>query len=177
MIDSKDVWHPTSLGPRPAAAYTPQTMMQVPQVPSDEEFRFRCRVYTRWSDEDLQGVLNNAVYATLCEEARYRYFAQLDLLQTARHFPFVLLQSNIRFLAPGIGATEVEIGARTVHLGRRSFRQAYRIKEAASGIVWAEAEAVLVAWDAASRGSTELSEAFRQAVIRLEQLEATPGAD
>jgi acyl-CoA thioester hydrolase len=175
MIDSKDVWHPPSLGARPAAAYTPNTMMQAPQVPHDQEFRFRCQVATRWSDEDLQGVLNNAVYATLCEEARYRYFEQLDLLEADRHFPFVLLQSNIRFLAPGIGASRVEIAVRTVHLGSRSFRQAYRIREASTGAVWAEAEAVLVLWDPATRVSAEIPFAFREAVRTLEDLPAQNG--
>jgi acyl-CoA thioester hydrolase len=177
MIDSKDVWHPPSLGARSAAAYTPNTMMQVPQVPVDGEFRFRIRVFTRWSDEDLQGVLNNAVYATLCEEARYRYFEQLRLLKADRHFPFVLLQSNIRFLAPGTGATEVEIAVRTVHLGSRSFRQAYRIRATASGVIWAEAEAVLVLWDPVSRGSAEIPTPFREAVISLEGNEASSGSD
>lgn len=170
MIDSKDVWHPPSLGARAVAAYTPNTMMQVPQVPLDEEFRFRCQAFTRWSDEDLQGVLNNAIYATLCEEARYRYFEQLQLLEADRHFPFVLLQSNVRFLAPGKGATEVEIAVRTVHLGSRSFRQAYRIREAASEMIWAEAEAVLVLWDPATRSSAEIGSEFREAVRALEGL-------
>jgi len=143
-------------------------MMQAPQVPADEEFRFRSRVFTRWSDEDLQGVLNNAVYATLCEEARYRYFEQLQLLEADRHFHFVLLQSNIRFIAPGKGASEVEIAVRTVHLGQRSFRQAYRIRESASGEIWAEAEAVLVLWDPVTRSSAEIPAAFRTAVLSLE---------
>jgi acyl-CoA thioester hydrolase len=168
MIDSKDVWHPPSLGARPAAAYTPKPMMQVPQVPLDEEFRFRCRVSTRWSDEDLQGVLNNAVYATLCEEGRYRYFEQLRLLGENRHFPFVLMQNNLRFLSPGNGAAEVEVSVRTLQLGSRSFRQAYRIREVETGVIWAEAEAVLVLWNPATRSSAGIPASFRKAVAELE---------
>jgi len=38
-------------------------------VPPSEAIRFRARCRTRWSDEDSQGVLNNAVYLTLLEEA------------------------------------------------------------------------------------------------------------
>lgn len=143
-------------------------MMQLPQVPSEEEFRFHSRVFTRWSDEDLQGVLNNAVYATLCEEARYRYFEKLRLLGADRHFPFVLMQSNIRFLSPGKGATEVEVSVRTLQLGSRSFRQAYRVREIATGTVWAEAEAVLVLWDPVARKSAGIPVEFRRAVAELE---------
>ena len=61
--------------------------------------RFRCKARTRWSDEDNQNVLNNAVYMTLLEEGRHAYFERLGLLEL-NHFPFVLAQTNIRFVAP-----------------------------------------------------------------------------
>ncbi len=146
--------------------------MAAPQVPDDADFRFQALVRTRWSDEDMQGVLNNAVYATLCEEARFKYFRQLELVGPERHFPFVLMQSNIRFLAPGHGPAEVQVGVRTVRLGSRSFRQAYRIREVESGQAWAEAEAILVLWDPETRGSAWIPENFRKAVAELEGLEA-----
>ena len=38
--------------------------MEQPQVPPSDAVRFRARAHTRWSDEDNQGVLNNAVYLT-----------------------------------------------------------------------------------------------------------------
>lgn len=145
-------------------------MMQHPRVPADEEFRHQARLHTRWSDEDMQGVLNNATYLTLCEEARFRYFDALGLLGPERHFPFVLMQCNIRFVAPGRGPAEVAVSVRTTRLGSRSVTQAYRIREAASGEVWAEAEAVLVMWDPETRGSRGIPEEFRAAVARFEEL-------
>ena len=39
--------------------------MHVPQVPESSRIRFRTRSHTRWSDEDNQNVVNNAVYMTL----------------------------------------------------------------------------------------------------------------
>jgi len=74
--------------------------MHEPQVPPSAEMRFVARVRSRWSDEDNQGVLNNAVYLTLFEEARHAYFGRLGLLEGNR-FPFLLAQSNVRFLRPG----------------------------------------------------------------------------
>lgn len=144
-------------------------MLQAPRVPPDEDFRFRAAVRTRWSDEDMQGVLNNAVHATLCEEARYAYFERLGLLGAERHFTFVLLQSNLRFLAPGSGPADVEVAVRTTRVGSRSFTQAYRIGPAGEA-PWAEGEAVLVAWDPQTRGSTALSDDFRRAVLDFEGL-------
>lgn len=134
--------------------------------------RFRVRLRTRWSDEDNQQVLNNAVVLTLLEEARYAYFSQLGLLE-ANRFPFLLAQANVVFLAPGRGGVDVEVEMATVHLGTRSFTQAYRVLDAASGTgerVWCEAEARLVAYDPARAESRPMAESFRSAIARFEAL-------
>ena len=69
--------------------------------------RFTARVRTRWSDEDNQGVLNNAVYLSLLEEARYQYCDHLGLIEPGNHFSFVLARTDIVFLAPGRGPAGV----------------------------------------------------------------------
>ena len=61
--------------------------MQPPQVPKDLPWSIQLR--TRWSDEDKQSVLNNAVYLTLLEESRLQFAQSHDLLRT-RSFPFLL---------------------------------------------------------------------------------------
>ena len=142
--------------------------MEAPQTP--ESFSFRCPLTVRWSDEDNQGVLNNAVYLTLLEEARHAYFSRLGLLEGNR-FPFVLAQTNIRFLAPGHGPAPVEVELATTRLGDKSFEQAYRIR-GADGTPWAEAEALLVAWDNGARRSCSMSDGFRRAVAEFEGLPA-----
>lgn len=76
--------------------------MELPQVPPDASLPFACELFTRWSDEDNQGVLNNAIYLTLFEEGRHRYFLGLGLLDSAQ-FPFLLAQTHLKFLAPGRG--------------------------------------------------------------------------
>lgn len=145
--------------------------MEAPAVPASERLRFRVRLRTRWSDEDNQGLLNNAVYLTLMEEGRLAYFTQLQLMEDWNRFQFVLLQCNARFLAPGYGGREVELELGTTHLGSSSFRQAYRVREAASGTVWCEAEAVMVAWDNHRQGKKTMEQGFRAAIARWEGLE------
>jgi acyl-CoA thioesterase FadM len=143
--------------------------MHRPQVPDAAQVRFRHRVRTRWSDEDNQNVLNNAVYLTLLEEARHGYFDRLQLLNE-NHFPFLLYQTNVRYLSPGRGATDVEIDVITTHLGTRSFQQAYRVRELQGGRVWCEAEAVLVTFDPDTAKSTEMSPGFKAAIAAFEGL-------
>lgn len=143
--------------------------MHAPQVPESSRIRFRCKARTRWSDEDNQNVLNNAVFMTLLEEARHAYFQRLGLLE-GRHFPFLLAQCNVRFVAPGKGGVDVEIEVVTTRLGKSSVEQAYRVREGANGPVWCEAQAVLVIYDPRAGRSAPMSPAFRSAVEGFEGL-------
>lgn len=143
--------------------------METPRVPESSSIRFRVTLHTRWSDEDNQRVLNNAVYLTLFEEARHRYFGDLDLLE-GDHFPFVLAQTNALFIMPGRGGVDVVVEAITVVLGASSLTQSYRVKDSATGDVWCEAGARLVAWDNAKRIKGTMSSAFRERVAAFEGL-------
>lgn len=138
-------------------------------MPPDDQLRSEVRLVTRWVDEDNQRVLNNAVYLTLLEEARLRYFRDLGLMEADGGFPFVLAQTNARFVAPGRGGREVSVRLSTTHLGNSSFVQAYRVRDAQSDEVWLEAEALLVAWDPVTRGKRQMSEEFRTRVAELEE--------
>jgi acyl-CoA thioesterase FadM len=140
--------------------------METPRVPPSPEMPFRVSLRTRWSDEDTQHVLNNAVLPTLFEEARFAYFSSLGLLEENR-FPFVLAQTNVVYLSPGRGGREVEVEMATTGLGTSSFTQAYRVRDAASGDVWCEAESRLVCVDAKG-AKRAMDPAFRRAISARE---------
>lgn len=142
--------------------------MQDPEVPDSEQLRFKLRLRTRWSDEDNQAVLNNAVYLTLFEEARHAYFQSLGLIQ-ANQFPFLLAQTHIRFVAPGRGGVDVEVEMATLRLGNSSFEQAYRVRGLPDRRVWAEGRALLVCYDASNGGSRPMAPAFRAAIEARER--------
>jgi acyl-CoA thioesterase FadM len=127
---------------------------------------FKVRLRTRWSDEDTQHVLNNAVLPTLFEEARFAYFSSLALLEDNR-FPFVLAQTNVVYLAPGRGGREVEVEMATTSLGTSSFTQVYRVRDVASGATWCEAESRLVCVDAKG-ARRSMDPAFRRAISARE---------
>lgn len=149
--------------------------MEAPHVPPSEAVRFRATLWTRWSDEDNQGVLNNAVYLTLFEEARHRYFGSLGLLDGNR-FPFLLLQCDVRFLRPGRGGVPVTAEIATTALGTSSIAQAYRIAPADGSAPWCEAAALLVCVDAATGRSVPMPQVFRERVAAFEGLPSAPPA-
>lgn len=143
--------------------------METPHVPPPAAMRFRVVLRTRWSDEDNQRVLNNAVFLTLLEETRYAYFKNLGVLRE-NQFPFLLAQTNILFVSPGAGGAEIEAEVATVRLGTSSFTQAYRLRDVASGRVLCEAEARLVAWDNTQRASRPMTTEFKSLIALFEGL-------
>jgi acyl-CoA thioester hydrolase len=140
--------------------------MEVPSLP--QTFSFESEHQLRWSDADLQGVVNNAVYMSLFEEARFAYFTQLAQL-SADAFPFLLAQTNVLFKSPGRPGTRVTIEMVTTQLGNSSFTQAYRVT-ADTGKVLCEGEARLVCYDPATNASRPMSADFRAAIAQFEGL-------
>ena len=121
---------------------------------------------TRWSDEDRQGVLNNAVYLTLFEEARLGFVRQAEVLNEGS-FPFLLAESTVRYLRPGRGGAHVTVELSTTKVGRSSFHQAYRVRDVNTRDVWAEGVAVLVCYDPKTMRSTPMSGELREALEAL----------
>lgn len=133
--------------------------MEIPDVPASEAMEFRVELPTRWSDEDTQGVLNNAVYPTLFEEARLAWCRSLGWFDH-NAFPFLLAQTNVLYLRPGRGGERVTVELSTVRVGRTSFEQAYRVA-GPDGAVWCEARARLVAIDPDNQRPVSIPEAVR----------------
>jgi acyl-CoA thioester hydrolase len=109
-------------------------------------FRFTAAVPLRWVDIDSWGVLNNAVYLTLVEQARYQYFAAQGLLDQGQ-VGFVLAKATLHFLRPGRMGDAIVVAARVSRLGNSSFDMDYEVR--AGDTVLATVAAVLVYTDAA----------------------------
>ncbi len=129
-------------------------------------FRFAAEVPLRWVDIDSAGVVNNATYLSLMEQARYLYFQHLGLM-VEHHVPFVLAEANVKFLRPGRMAMKVEVAACVGKLGTSSFHMDYEVR--AHNEVLVTAHAVLVFVDAAMH-PTPIPDAWRQAVAQFEQI-------
>lgn len=90
-------------------------------------FRYSIEQPVRWKDIDAAGILNNAVYLTLVEQARYGYFDELGLLAGHADFAFVLGETTVRYVAPGRAGMLLVVKARTARLGNKSFDQEYEV--------------------------------------------------
>lgn len=131
------------------------------------------REVVRWSDVDVQGVLNNAVYLTLFEQARFGYFRNLGLLDDDA-FPFLLGETGVRFEQPAHAGHELQISARVVRLGNKSFDMDYTIwhREVEIAVGWAT-----LVWVDAVGHSTPIPESARDAIAAFEGIPARDAED
>ena len=129
-------------------------------------YRFEHNETVRWVDADMMGVVNNAVYLTFFEQARFAYFRHLGLLERDS-FPFVLGETTVRFLAPGRPGDDLVIHAGVTRLGGKSFAMGYDVQRRGDSI--ATGQATLVCVDAQLR-SCAIPAEFRSAVAGFEGL-------
>ena len=131
-------------------------------------FRFATAVPLRWVDVDSAGVINNAVFLSLMEQARFLYFQHLGLLQ--RHeVPFVLAETTVKFERPGRLGMNVEVAVRTRSLGSTSLQMDYEVRGDEQAL--ATSRAVLVFVDAAMRPAP-VPEEWRAAIQQFEELKS-----
>jgi acyl-CoA thioester hydrolase len=125
-------------------------------------FAFTHRQTVRFRDADLLGHVNNAVYATYVEEARFAYLESLGLAGRDRMLPMILARLELDFRAQLAPGGEVVVGVRPARVGTKSFELEYRIESA--GIVTAEARTVLVSFDYEAQATIPVPDAWRTAL-------------
>lgn len=104
-------------------------------------FRYETEIPTRYRDLDPMGHVNNAVYATFCEQARMNYFddvfeMDLDALN------MVLAHLELDYERPIRQGQSVTVRVRVAEIGGSSFTTAFEIL--ADGEVAARAESTQV---------------------------------
>lgn len=132
-------------------------------------FRFSIQQPVRWKDIDAAGLLNNAVYFTFVEQARYGYFAELGLLEGHADFAFVLGETSARYLAPGRAGMQLTIKLRTARLGNKSFDQEYEVWHADTQLAAVSARLV---WCDAALKTCPIPDLVRQRIAAFEGIPA-----
>lgn len=121
-------------------------------------------VTVRFRDCDSLGHVNNAVYFTYLEEARFRWFRDVFGEGGFEKHPIILAEAKCSFRAAATHGETLEVGIRVERIGRSSFAHRYRIEAAADRRLIAEGESVGVGFDYATKGSRELGAEFRAAI-------------
>ncbi len=152
----------------------------VPQRSAGEEvlaqqFPLVVPVQVRFRDLDALGHVNNAVYLSYLEMARVAYVQSRFGLSHPRDFSFILARVEIDYKSPVTLGERLVVGIGVAHVGKRSFRFAYEIREASSGRLVAQAETVQVMYDYQAQKPVAIPEEVRR-VLEADRV-SVPGGE
>ena len=110
-------------------------------------FRFQHRLQARFRDCDLFGHVNNAVYFTYMEEARWAYWRELTGDHVQDRLPgLILARAEIDFLRPIRPNERIVIWLGTTRIGRTSISMDCEMLDE-QGSALARGKAVMVTYD------------------------------
>lgn len=139
-------------------------------------FRFTHDIQLRFADLDTQWHVNNTRYMTFLEDARYAYITSLGLFdgKSFRDLPLIVARIAIDFLAPIHPGQHVRVLTRVSRLGNKSLTFRFQIQEQSNGSIFAEAEAIMVAFDYHTQRSIPIPDNWRQKIAAFEAIPAFP---
>jgi acyl-CoA thioester hydrolase len=113
--------------------------------------RYQSKQYVRWDDLDAFGHVNNAVYLTYAQEARFAWSGILEM---------VVARAEVDFIAPIYdGDTFLDIELWVSAIGNSSFTMTYELKM--KGEVVARVKTVQVTVDMSTKKSSPISDEQR----------------
>jgi acyl-CoA thioester hydrolase len=129
---------------------------------------FSHRLEVRFRDCDALGHVNNAVYLTYLEQARFNHWRAVGLAggEDGRRVPGVILaRAEIDYRRPARYGDLLEIRIGVAAIGRTSFTYEYEIVDTDGRIV-ASARTVLVSYDYAAGTPVPVSDELKHALTR-----------
>jgi acyl-CoA thioester hydrolase len=137
-------------------------------------FRYSKTVEASFRDCDPLGHVNNAVYLTYFEVARFAYCRDAlgfkpGLATSSRSFIMARVECNFRSQAR-LGTT-LDVRIRVSEIGRSSFGFEYEVVDAADGRLVADGRSVQVMFDYVKQEKILVPEDFRAIIEQFEQRE------
>jgi len=134
---------------------------------TEPAFRARCTVEVRFRDCDPMGHVNNAVYLTYLELARFAYWRAADIGRLAGEVSYIIARVEIDFRSPAVTGDMLEVAIAVTGLGRTSFSMAYEIRNQDGRLV-ATAKSVQAAYDYAAGKTVPLPDVIKQRIAQFE---------
>ncbi len=132
------------------------------------QWPFSKRIEVRFSDCDPMGHVNNAVYLTYLEIARFAYWRHVSGPFTPGGPGFILARMECDYRAPARPGDELEVFARIDRMGRTSFTFVSEIMRPSDGTLIVESRAVLVVYDYATDRPVPIPDEWREKIDAFE---------
>lgn len=131
-------------------------------------YRFAKQIEVQFRDCDPLGHVNNAVYVTYFEVARFAYCREALGYDQWGPLSFIMARVECNFRSQARLADPLDVRIRLSEIGRSSFVFEYEIVHAAEGRVVADGRSVQVMFDYEAQRSVPVPDDFRQRVERFE---------
>jgi len=122
----------------------------------------------RWRDLDALGHVNNSIYLTYLEMAREAYWNALGYDLRPDGYGYILARAECDFRRPILAGATVRVRLGCPRLGHKSFHTEYRLEDAATGTLHAEARSVQVYCHFPTGETFPLPGEVRAAIEKLE---------
>lgn len=125
----------------------------------------RYKVEVRFSDIDVMGHVNNAVYLSYFEQSRVAYFhALLGGSWDWNSHGVILARNEVDYLRPVLLHDEVWIETYCCHMGTKSLQMAYKmtVRKGEEETPCCTGKSVLVCYDHTTRSTTEVPEDWKK---------------
>lgn len=133
-----------------------------------DPFRFSTTFEVRWRDLDALAHVNNAVYFTYLEQARFHYLREVGLLDDSlESIRFILAEASCTYRSPLRMGERVTVWVRVSELRNSSFVFEYRV-EGEAGRLAATARTVQVCYDYDAGRSVRIPDDWRRRIIAYE---------
>lgn len=134
-------------------------------------YPFEFSVEVAFRDVDAMGHVNNAVYFSFMETARFKYLVQFMPTSTvedwARDFPLILAHASCDYKAPAKFGELLTIGVGVSRFGGKSFDLVYKIV-GENGRLIAYGRSVQVMFDYQKNAAFPIPEKLKQAVLTFQ---------
>lgn len=131
-------------------------------------FRFHHRLHVRFRDCDMFGHVNNAVYFTYMEEARWAYWREITGDMAQDRLPgLILARAECDFIRPLRSGERVDVGVAVTRIGRSSVSFDCEVLDE-QGAAVAKGKSVMVSYDYAASRPAPIPDVCR---VKIEEYE------
>jgi acyl-CoA thioester hydrolase len=136
-----------------------------------DDFKFKTPIPIRFSDIDLFGHANNAVFLTYFEQARTNYWSEI-IGWNWDEIGIILAKAEVEFISPVFLTDSLYAYVKTSRVGNSSFDIEYLLVAENDGtdIIKANGKTIQVAFDYKSNKPTAIPDIYKTKMIEFDKL-------
>ena len=137
----------------------------------NENYTYYHPIDVRFADLDPLAHVNNAVYLTYLESARFDYYQRAGIWSPdhAMQTGMVVAHIDMDYLVPILFGQAIRVGLRVTRLGNKSFTMAFLIETAPEHTPLARGTCVVVTYDPQTGKSIPLPDDWREKITQFEE--------